>query len=371
MPTPSNTKSYIFGRDIKPLRLTQTDLAEAGALDALDSIGIQFAPAYATGLQGFGADDAQGLFTTASIGTPIQFLQTWLPGFVLGMTAVRKADELFGIQTAGEWHHEEVVQGQMELTGDAHVYGDITPVPLSSWNLNFERRSIVRFEEGLKVGPLEDERAAEVRVNSAAEKRNAAAQALEVSRNVIAFSGYNSGNNRTYGALNDPGLPAYVNVPNGASSSPLWSTKTFLEILADIRVAVNALLTQSNGVADPTAMPTTLALPLAAVAYLSVVNVQGTQSVRQWIAQTYPQMRVTSAPQLNAANGAANVFYLYADSIPDSGSDGGATWAQIVPAKFRALGVAKDVKAYTESYSNATAGIMCKRPFAVVRYSGI
>ena len=44
---------------------------------------------------------------------------------------------------------------------------------------------------------------------------------------------------------------------------------------------------------------------------------------------------------------------------------------QVVPAKFRVVGVAKDTKGYEEDYSNATAGVMCKRPYAVVRYTGI
>jgi hypothetical protein len=36
-----------------------------------------------------------------------------------------------------------------------------------------------------------------------------------------------------------------------------------------------------------------------------------------------------------------------------------------------ALGVEKKSKAYVEDYTNATAGAMCKRPYAVVRYSGV
>jgi hypothetical protein len=46
-------------------------------------------------------------------------------------------------------------------------------------------------------------------------------------------------------------------------------------------------------------------------------------------------------------------------------------WVQVVPAKFQALGVEKQAKAYVEDYANATAGCMLKRPYGVVRYSGI
>jgi hypothetical protein len=95
-------------------------------------------------------------------------------------------------------------------------------------------------------------------------------------------------------------------------------------------------------------------------------------SVADWLKKTYPNMRVVVAPELAAANGGANVFYLYADEINDGDSDdGGQTFIQIVPTKFKTLGVEKRAKNYLEDYANATAGIMLKRPYAVVRRSGI
>lgn len=367
-------RSYIAPRDVRPLALTptQAEAMDMADVQALADIGIGLPNRLVREMaQAFAADDQQGLITTASVTTPIQFLQQWLPGFVRTITAPRLIDELVGIQTAGSWEDEEVVQGILEPSGTARPYGDYTPVPIASWNVNFERRSVVRFEQGIKVGLLEEARAARIRMNTAAEKRNSATSALEIQRNAIGFYGYNSGANRTYGFLNDPSLPAYVNVANGASASPLWSSKTFLEITADIRAWVSGLLTQSQGAVNPETRECTLALPVAAVTYLSVTNVQGTQSVRQWLSQTYPKIRVIAAPQLNAANGGANVAYLYAESVDDQATDGSRTWVQIVPAKFQALGVAKDAKGYVEDYTNATAGVMLKRPYAVYRGSGI
>jgi hypothetical protein len=43
---------------------------------------------------------------------------------------------------------------------------------------------------------------------------------------------------------------------------------------------------------------------------------------------------------------------------------------QVVPAKFKVLGVEQKAKGYMEDYSNATAGAMLKRPYAMVRYYG-
>lgn len=363
----SQEKSYIGPRQVGSVSMDANDVADFAALS---EIGINLPKQQVVDMARWAMDDAQGLITTASMTTPIQFLQNWLPGFVKTLTAARKIDELVGISTIGSWEDEEIVQGVQEPVGNAVPYGDYSNVPLSDWNVNFERRSVVRYEKGLKVGTLEEARAGRIRINTAAEKRAAAGLALEIERNKVGFYGYNSGANRTYGFLNDPNLPAYVTVATGAASSTLWSSKTFLEITKDIRVAAAKLQNQSQDVINPEDVETTLAVPTATYGYLSVTSDFGI-SVRDWISKTYPKMRVVSAPQLNAANGSANVFYLYAESIADGSSDDGRVFLQVVPAKFMAVGVEKQSKAYVEDYTNATAGVMVKRPFAIVRYSGI
>jgi hypothetical protein len=319
---------------------------------------------------GFAQDDLTTTLTTPSISTQVQFLQNWLPGFVKVVTAARKIDELIGVSTTGGWEDEEIVQGMLEQTGNAVPYGDYNNVPMSSWNTIFERRTVVRFEEGLRVGKLEEARSSRMRVNSAGEKREAAALALEIVRNTVGFFGFNNGANRTYGFLNDPQLSAYVAVPNGAGGNPEWSTKTYLEIVADILTALADLRQQSQDVIDVKKTPITLAIATSSVDYLSTSTEFG-YSVQKWLTENYPNVRVESAPELDAANAGDNVFYLYAEKVDDMSSDDSRTWIQAVPSKFQALGVQQLVKGYQEGYTNATAGVMLKRPFAVVRRSGI
>ena len=50
------------------------------------------------------------------------------------------------------------MQGVIENTGSAVPYGDLTNVPLSSWNENWVTRTVVRFELGMRVGILEEKR---------------------------------------------------------------------------------------------------------------------------------------------------------------------------------------------------------------------
>lgn len=365
----STIHSQIAGRDVRPVVMTAEDAAHYASLRRL---GIDVGSPRVIGQMMAALDAAPNVQPTingGTIATPVQFLQSWLPGFVSTITQVRVIDELVGKMTAGDWEDEEVVQGVLEPTGLAQPYGDYTNVPLASWNLAYERRTIVRFEDGIRVGHLEELRAGKARVNSAARKRAAAGMALDIQRNRVGFYGYNNGAGRTYGFLNDPSLPAYVNVAGGT-----WATKTFLQITADIRTAVGKLVQQAGGIIRPNGAggsKLTLALPLGADNYMSVTSDYG-NSVADWVAKTYPNMRVITAPELAGANGGANVFYLYADRVEDGESDdGGQTFIQVVPTTFKTVGVEQQAKAYVEDYANATAGVMVKRPYAVVRYSGI
>ena len=360
-------RSSLSPRQVGAVQMSADDVADYAALGDL---GINFGAKNLKAMANY-AMDTQSDVSAPSITTPVQFLQNWLPGFVKVITAARKIDELVGITTTGSWEDQEIVQGLLEPIGNAVPYGDYTNVPLASWNTNFVRRTVIRFEKGIKVGMLEEARAARIRISTSAEKRASAALALEIQRNLVGFYGFNNGSNLTYGFLNDPGLPAYVTVAaTGTGSSTLWSTKTFLQIVADIRVAAAQLQNQSQDTINPEDVELTLALPTISYQYLSVTSDFGI-SVRDWLAKTYPKLRVVSAPQLNAANGGANVFYLYAEQVEDGASDDSRTWVQVVPAKFQALGVEKQAKAYEEDYANATAGVLLKRPYAVVRYSGI
>lgn len=363
-----NELSHLKPSQVRPFKMSGAAVA---MYQDLAKLGICFDAADVQKMMAFAMDsDLSAPLTTASVTTPIQFLQAWLPGFVEIITAARRIDNLIGITTQGRWEDEEIVQGIMEHTGDAVPYGDYTNIPHASWNANFERRSIVRFEEGVQVGRLEEARAAAMKVNTPEEKRRAAASALEIIRNLVGFFGYNAGANRTYGLLNDPELPAYVTVPVGASTATEWATKTFLEITADLREALSALRIQSQDRIDPSRTPIVLAIAMSARDYLSVTSDFG-NSVAQWLQETYPNVRVESVPEFDAANGGDNVFYMYAESVDDESTDDSRTFVQVVPAKFQTVGVQQMAKTYTEDYTNATAGTLCKRPYAVVRRSGV
>jgi hypothetical protein len=362
MPKVSATHSFIGARDVGPME----NFSQVEAFQQLQKIGLVFDDNdIAELMESVGMDALVTSSLGGGISTPVQFLQAWLPGLVKVVTAARKIDTLVGIQTVGSWEDEEIVQQTLEYTGKPQPYGDYTNIPLSSWNGAYERRTIVRFEEGFRVGKLEEKRAGKRNINSAAEKREAAAIALDILRNQIGFVGYNSGVNRTYGLLNDPSLPAYVDNPG-----PAWAGATFQQIIGDLRFVFATLRTQSGDLIDPSTTPITLAISTNAIDYMTVTSDQGI-SVRDWLSKNYPNARAVSAPELNSANGGANVLYAYADKVDGNSTDDGAVITQLVAAKMFLVGTEQQAKAIVEDYSNALGGIMVKRPFGVVRLSGI
>src|SRR5271165_1121503 len=105
--------SYLSARQVRPLKGFN-----AAEYRSLHKIGINMNDRDVRKLmQGQAAMDAMAMdsiqptVTTGSVGTPVQFLQNWLPGFVFVITAARKIDDLIGLMVTGAWEDEQIVQG--------------------------------------------------------------------------------------------------------------------------------------------------------------------------------------------------------------------------------------------------------------------
>lgn len=358
----STEHSHIPARSVRPMSISQED---CGEFRDFARVGINFDSAHVSQMaDAFAMDDLTAPLLPSGISTPVQFLQHFLPGFVHVVTQPRTIDNLVGITVVGSPEDEEIVQPTLEHVGKAALYGDLTNIPLSGVGNGYERYTIVRTEMGLRVGWLEAKRASRAGIDVAKEKRVAAALALEILRNRIGFFGFNNGANRTYGFLNAPGLPAYVAVVGG-----VWSGKTFLQITADIRAGMAGLQARSNGLIDTRTAPITVAMSQVLTPFLTVTSDFGI-SVEDWFKRTYPNARIESSVDLNGANGGANVINYYADSIPDSGTDDGRVFGQMVPSKFFTIGTEVGAKHYTEDFGSATAGVILKRPYGIYRQTG-
>lgn len=293
-----------------------------------------------------------------------EFLQHQLAGVIRTATQVRVLDEITGITTAGEWHTEDITMNVATPVGKAELYGDHTNIPLANYLQSTEERGVVRFEQGFQVGKLEEARQGAIGYDAAAEKRFAATESLELSRELIGFNGFVTPNTRTFGLLNDPNLPAYE---SGAD----WTTAAFADITSDIQDMFGRIETSSGGrIRDDAAM--TLVLPMGYRRFMSTANpvAQG-ETVRQWLEANFPNVRTVYAPQFVGANGGANVAYLFADNVDVEDDAMSATLIQIVPVKYMVLGSENQIKGYLEDATNATAGVIVARPWAVTRLTGI
>lgn len=345
-----------------------TNLSELKAiglgLDASDmrkmAIALDAAPDMVVG------GPANGVYT--------EFLRNYLPGVIGPMVQARKIDEFVGLSTAGAWSDEEVIQETMSPTGLAVPYSDTGNIPLASYDTRFVKRGVVRFELGFELNRLEADRASRMRANAASRKRAGVTLALNIQRNRVGFYGYAAASAPIYGFLNDPNLGAYQAVAGtGAGNATEWSTKDFMAITGDLREFIGALQVQMGGNFDPRTAKFTLAIPTSCSTYLTVTNIQGSLTVETWFKQTYPQARIIDAMELEDANGGANVFYVYLETVQgeEGSDDNGRTFDQIVPTLLQQLGVEQKAKGFLEDYTNATCGVFTKRPYAVRRGTGI
>ena len=293
-------------------------------------------------------------------------------GLVHALTAKRSIDELLGMTNIGNWYDEEIITGILEHVGSPIEYSDLGHIPTSaSWNVNYDKRTVVRHELGYAVGRLEAARQAASGINSADEKNKAATAALEINRNNIGWHGVRDGANKTYGLLNDPNLPAYIALPAGAASKTTWVDKSFAEICSDIRFLLNKLAEQSAGLIDPSKDVIKVAIPHTLMTCLSFMNENGV-SVQDFLNKSFKNLQFFGCPELVGANNGANALYMFPDTITgDDSTDNGKVIEQLIPTRIMMLGQDNTAKQLTTDMVSASAGVLVKRPFGVVRATGL
>ena len=359
----SGTQVRSFTFDEFP-KATVKDLALLGITMDETDLGVRAA-----------MDAAPNPITTASVATPLQFLQWWMPGMIEVVTRARRADNLIGRSIVGNWEDEEVVYTVKENVGQPKQYGDLTDIPLVSYNTNFVKRTNVRFELGLQTGKLEDARAAKMKVNPYNEKRASVANAVAIGLNEIAFYGfdsYNSSTNttggNTYGLLNAPELPnAGTLAATGTEGARTFASKDYTNICNDFITIMKDLRVQTGDNFNPETDAVTIGIAMSAYQYLDVQNSLGTQSVREFVQKQYKGVRFLSVPELDNMGGSGvHGMYVMADSL-----NGKNVVDQLVTSVLRLLGVEPKIKGTLEGYTFSTAGFVAPQPIGVLRYTGV
>ena len=303
-------------------------------------------------------DAAPAPQTTPSVATPVQFAQFWLTNPIKVLTRARSLDKVVGRTIVGTWETEQIVATIMERVGQPALYGDFTKAPLANWNVNFETRDNVRFEMGVQVGKLEEARASQMRLNSQALKREAMAEAFDIILNNIGWFGYNGGDKKVYGLLNDTN-----NTAADSSTVKTWVGQTFDTIVTEILAVVKDRVEALAGNYDPEVDSATLVLPVTQYTYLATVNNLGV-SVRDWLTKSFPKIRVVACAELSTAGTASKPMALFfVDKLVGDG-----VVQQMVTSTMRLVGAQPMAKGNYEVYSCSTAGTLLRYPLAFKRY---
>lgn len=303
-------------------------------------------------------DAAPNAITEPSNVTPIQFAQFWLESPIKIITRGRTLDKTVGRTMVGTWETEQIVATILERLGQPGLYGDFTKAPLANWNINFETRDNVRFEMGVEIGKLEEARASQMRMNSYAMKRDAMAEAFAILQNNVGWFGFRSTSpnfpgtsKKIYGLLNDPNVSAAISLSNAS-----WVGDSMDTICTDIQSMVTKAVSDLQGHYDPEVDSATLALPITAYTQLGVINTYGI-STRDWLAKTYPKIRIVSCPELVGAISSADAALFIVDKVV-----GDTTVQQLVTSALRLVGVQPLAKGFYEVYSCSTAGSLVRYP---------
>lgn len=343
-----------------PARITADDkLTHAD----LQNLGINFV-SMDSALIGGGSGGVPGYINR-------EVLETWLPGTLRTITTVRNIDEITGITTVGRWEDEAIKLRVVEPAGRAELYGDNSDIPLSDIRTTIEARGVVRFEQGFRVGKLEDIRLSAAGYQAAQEKRRAATESLDKARNDIGFRGFLSATTSVYGLLNDPSLSAYQDYTGGGNVQWDSASITFVALVKDFTRMVDRIESQMGGhLQDST--PMAFVIPTGYRNALQVRETNTGVSFRQWLTETYPALRIVTTPDFKDGNGAGvDVAYLIAEAVSeyDDSDINGATVVQAVPTRYEVLGSDNEIKGYIEDAIMATAGVFVLRPWAVARYA--
>lgn len=141
------------------------------------------------------------------------------------------------------------------------------PNPLTPWGLEI-KFSILELESAAKIGrPIDDQKY----------------QALKLKHDMdVDEQVYVGDSTLAVGGLLNNGLVTNVsNVPNGASASPLWSSKTPNEILAD----VNAIIISAWAASGYSTMPNRILIPPVQFGYINatMVSTAGNTSILKFL----------------------------------------------------------------------------------------
>jgi hypothetical protein len=300
---------------------------------------------------------------TPNSGIPAEFTQYLDPRVVQILTTPDKARVLFSEVKVGDWNVTHFKFRVDEMKGRAVPYSDYANGGAADVEVNYITREQYHFETTIRYGALESALAGSAKLDLAGERQRSAAQILNNQANEIYLKGV-EGKAEVTGFLNDPTVPAPVQVAVGVSSgNTTWATKEPGEIYDDIITAFTALVTASKGLVNEKT-PMKLALSPMAATKLQKAS-QYNVSVADMLAKGLPGVEVVTVPELRSAGG-VETGYLYPIDI-----EGHPVGELAYGDKLRAFQLIPQGSWHEQKFSASVFGCVLYYPFLISGITGM
>lgn len=345
---------------------------EFHTVEALAAQGIGFNAKALTDVM-----DESPMATDPGINAPWFYLNYMAKKPIQVVTQRTTMDEILGRTQEGSWAHNTITKQFREFSGRTAEYKDFADATAPRVNRGYSRdtRTIIRLSAGLIVGELESRQSALVpgMYSPHQDKRESLALLMKLDRDAIGYFGYQVGDARCFGLLNDPRLDPFYQVPAAKDASggttgtvTKWQDKSAHDIIRDLQFAMSKVMVRARGNFIPATTPFKLVIPVGCDQYLNKITECGGYSVRKWIADNWKACTIVNSPVFDGALGGENVFYIIASKFGT-----GPTAEQIVPSSLFMVGSMKRETGHSELWSMATLGTFVLQPMGIGRFFGI
>lgn len=321
------------------------------------------------------AMDAQPSLSTAPNSAVPAFLTNWVdPEMVEVLFAANQMAEIFTEEKKGDWTTQTAFFPMVEHTGEVSSYGDYNENGSSGANVNWPQRQSYLYQTFKEYGELELDRMGLAKLSWVAEQDRAAALAMNKYENLSYAFGISG--LQTYGALNDPNLPASLSPAPKSYGGSKWIVNgvvvaTANEIFTDIQSMFLALVNQSSGLVDAKSKITLAMAPAVAMA-LTTTN-SFAVNVEDLLKKNFPNLTVKTAVQYgatsasnNQGNPAGNLIQMIATAV-----EGQKTASVAFNEKLRAHKIVIGASSYRQKLTGGTWGAIIKQPFAISSMLGV
>lgn len=343
---------------------------------AFDGFNAQVLPKGKTYRDIIGMDSAGGLMamdaafpmvTNANSGIPAM-LSTYIdPKLIDVLIAPMKAAEAAGGEgKLGDWTMRTAMFPMVESTGEVTSYGDYNNSGSTGVNVQFPQRQSYHYQTITQWGERELAETGLAKIDLASQKNIASVLSINKYQNKTYLFGVAGLQN--YGMLNDPSLPADIAPNTKAGGGTAWIDNTGavkatpLEVQQDIMKMFWTLQQRNQGLVDSDTAMTLVMSPQSAVA-LGINNEYG-NSVRFYLKETYPNLKIVTVPEY--ATAAGQKVQLIADNI-----EGQKTMECKFTEKMRAHPIVTELSSFKQKKSAGTWGTVIFRPSFVCSMIGV